>query len=696
MRRWVSPLLVMVLVMAALPTSAQAPETPLLEDAQGDQVGSEAVMPPYDPAYAAADLVSLSAKETEETLVFQLQVADLSGGSQQCMDATIHMDFDHNGVLYRVEVDVFEGIVDDDGPSAFGGLFRYDPGLDEWNRAGGAFTELDPDTATIMSTVWRTSLRDADGLTPQPGRPLKDFIVSSEIACSFNISINGEHAPQPTWMDQMPDSGPAGELPIVLGLEQRGDGRLTADRPMRASNGEAATFLFEATAVNTGDAAQEYTLAAEQLPAAWDVRFPVPYFELDAGETLEFPVVASVPFAHQHGSEETFIVQMRTLGDAAALAQLEMGLYYLEVPQPSGHHPDLWFHTYDFGFEPNIAGVPIPFFGDFSWVVMNTLPDDERAVDEPAEATTRWSSIVTIDEAGDVQAQYTRYGWFIGLSNGLQMGLDFDLAGEVQTAFTLQNGIPLHDADLTVSLNYGYTEDDGFERFSIIESERTIELVGLDEEIPVDLSLPPTAQADLLPFRESQGLWLEVWLNGTLIGDQIAAENVLGGPVLLPGGTMHLPLNEYRDPVDDLFEQAPVEIDVPQEILINPGTTRVVTVEVRNGHAEAVDARLSVGGPRAGWVDLGSTRVRLDPGAVADVPLTITAPADLPDGDAADLVLEAYEASDPTARTLARILVEVDTDEVHEAVQISTSEAASAPGLLVLLAAALIAYRRRS
>src|SRR5687768_11381709 len=106
-----------------------------------------------------------------------------------------------------------------------------------------------------------------------------------------------------------------------------------------------------------------------------------------------------------------------------------------------------------------------------------------------------------------------------------------------------------------------------------------------------------------------------------------------------------------------------IAVQGEQQRMVNPGKTALFDLELMNHGTESATYDLEVTGAVSSWARIvGDRRVTLPAGSTRPLGVAVTAPASAADGDQADLVLAAVDAGDPTARTLARLLAEVDTE----------------------------------
>jgi hypothetical protein len=731
--------LALLMVVAVLPAaSAQGAGAagppgarPVLEDATGDLAATVAGTPTGNPAgrFAAGDLTGLSVLESKDDLTFLLTVASLSVSPEAPFaESTVYtVDFAYADNLFRIQLARQVA----DHATYSGRAYMYDVGGQRFAPIEQIVISADPSTSTLSAAVPRNILLDKHGSAPFPGRALTGFHATSRaLSTTFlnGISLGpaGTQAVPPTGFgDAMPDAGNGSvDLPILLGLAQSGNARLSSEVPTRASNGEATTMVFTVNATNLGPK-QRFHLATVGAPAQWQVDLPSDLIEIPEKSAVAFPVLVSQPFAHQHGAFLSFTVEMTGLDHPDDVGRVQLGVRYTQPPQPAGHHDTLYLHTLaNTDMDPTTATAFGTAFGfDPSGLYFNTLTPDE----DENDAKTPVGGFSTGFTQGVPPEQ--RYTWTVPLSPALQMGLDFDLARQGNIKLALDNTLPMQGAAMDGRIVH--TIPDGRR----CDSQRPggnrgcsydDYLFGAGAHQTV-ATLGPSAKIDVGP--NAKGTQFEMPVMGTPAGDYVvfdpdatlAIELNLTmvradgwfGPKDLPkveGGEMVLPLIEYHDPVTQVFSSLGslmITVHGEQQRMVNPGKTALYDLELMNHGKDAATYDLEVTGAASSWARvLGDRRVTLPAGTTRPLGIAVIAPASAADGEQADLVLSAVDVKDPAARTLARLLTTVDTDAEHP------DDSAMVPGLsneltakkspgvpveatLAALAAVALALRRR-
>ena len=216
----------------------------------------------------------------------------------------------------------------------------------------------------------------------------------------------------------------------------------------------------------------------------------------------------------------------------------------------------------------------------------------------------------------------------------------------------------------------------------------------------------PTTQSDLIPYSQDAALVLHLRMEVSGAPVIFGAEASM--PRLVPGGELKLPLFEYRDPVEDVFNDlAGIDLEVAgkAEKYVNPGETVLMNLTLTNSGAVDDVFTLRVNGTNQEWAQLiGDTEVFIPTGASRPVVVAVSPPGAALDGDVADLIVTAASAAEPTITGQARVVAIVDDlldrdDEGHLveglAKELSTDKQSPGPAL-PLLALALLALVRRA
>lgn len=691
MTRTLAILLVAATLLAAIPPAAGqglAP-VPLLTDDEGDAITTVAGTPgpSADAVYPGADLVALSLVEGPSELTWVLQVGDLRPASEEtgADGMTYAIRFEHHGRFFLLRILRSLPLLQD---GAYASLDARDASDGYWGTVwtsyDGVAMDFSADTFTVA--VPRAALADADGAPPFPGRNLTAISVRAITTTGGGI-IYSDSSGSPlltpyTIVDDMPDTGqPPATYAVVIGVQQSGHAHLASPTPFRASNGEATTFVYQVEATNNGPRDETFELSVRDVAPRVSVVLPVPLVPIPSNTTVTVPVLATVPFAHVHGELDTFLLELTSLADADSVGRLEMGINYLAVPQPAGHHDVLFLHNpAQASATPGILGSVLP----YSIGTMSTVEDEDPL-------PPFYSDSLTFLGVG------SRFDWQYDLAPALQMGLDVDLERMGHASLTIGTTAPLLQATLEGSL---YVEGPDSVLVGSFAPQAPVD-IGAQGKHTFELDFVPWKDADDVPMQPGNNLILMV----SLFGDSVpGAPGSDVSPYIQAGASMRLPLNEWHDDVDDALAavDGPALTSLgPQERLVNPGEAVVFNVSVENPTNESIPFRLAVTGQNSAWALLPEDSFVLPPESNATFSVIVRAPAEALDGERADLILQAYPRDEPSLRGLVRLVVDVDTDADHPdeaplAKELTKGKDAPGPAL-PLLAAALagLAVRRR-
>jgi len=684
---------------AVLPSAAPVQ---LATDPPGDvQAATPAGGEPLPSSvYPTVDLTSLSVAEDVDAFHVTIGLAAVHMGSSDAGDDGTYLaaTFRHGTREFALEV------VHQYNPAyeyTAAALSYRDPGAADWSNLwfheGGVAADTAANTYTV--DVPRADLADANGAPPGPGRTLDGFhVISSNAFGTANFGFLVANAQFPAAVDQMPDAGNATtSYAVRLGLAQDGHARLSSLEPYRASNGEATTYLFTVTAHNLGDHADSFALRAARLPTGWSVSFPQPTVDLEAGAQADLGVLVNVPFNHVHGAAASFVLELPSDSDPGTVGRVELGVRYLAIPQPAGHHNTLWFHTIAYSQTTQAFGNV--FYGNDGSIFMDAKPDFDG------------DTQTAVSPVGNGFGPVVNDSWCIPLDPGLQMGLAFQSGGLGNISVPLHIPGYLKGAQLAAQLILTPPGQSGqYACYQGDPSTRKV-LAALDGTTPADVGpnadhtftgpMTLTGDATRIPYLKGQNLALLVTLSavGTETGTAATA------PKLAPGGQLQLPLLEYHEDVKGTLAAAtdlPVTVLTAQTRDANPGGLVDFPLSIANSGESARHVAFNVTGSNAAWTTAPAAADVASHGT-GQADLLVHVPATAHAGDQADLVVRVYDTANATTSTLVRLVVNVVTDHTvaddvgapAQAPKKSPSVAVPA-ALGVLAALAMVARRRRA
>lgn len=693
--------------------------------------------------WSQLDLTGLSVIEASDTFAFVIAVAGLTpqGAELAFAESGVYQIFFKNHDR-QFRLDVFR---------TFTGGVTYRATLNALDPARHAYYPITRDAAdlevkedlaanTITAKVLhRDLLADGFGAVPHPEVPFTGFRVAARaMGNQFGAQRGPAGAlkvPIPIATDALPDSGNATTtLPIYYGVQQSGHIRLRSDIPSRSSNGEATTFVYQLHARNLGPTEDRFTLSVSNVPTGWDVRLPAEQVTIPGNGTLHLLVLATTPFSHNHGKAENFQVEARSVSEAGAIGRIQLGVRYTDPPQPAGHHPQLWLHSLPASDDPMASVLSTAFPGDtnadasaFMNAQMEDPNDAKVMVPGNLECLTFGGEPCKEDGVAATPGTPTaHYTWEVPLSPGLDMGLDFDMAGKGASPqapvleVSIKNTLPMVAATFGGRILYVPPGGASQDQFGINAVNDTV-VAYLETTAPADVqantdattytvAVKPAPGGDFIAYARGASLLMVLELNFTRADAFFGPKDA---PLLRSGGTMILPLFEYHDFVDGPVGLSNIELvaTTKTDRFVNAGETLVFNMTVVNHGKSADTVLIEVTGNHAPthadpWarLHLASNPVHLEGGASQQLWISVAVPAGAQSPEAADLVITAVSENDFTQRSLLHLYGVVDTqnDWPNEAHLVPDVEDASAKtpgfGLLAFLAAvgvALVLVNRR-
>lgn len=657
------------LLLLSLAPVPSASADAAFEDPAGDVVARPAgAAPPDNAQVQSTDLLALDVVEGEHEWTFTLRVA--SFGQQGGTINTYTTDFTFDDATYRVWML----------------RSRFDPTSQPLLRAqlqladGGQFNKvLDLDLveegATLSVTFEKLYVASLQGHAPTPGSELTDVVVTSTAELGFGSVV-------PV---QLVDTLEA-DAPIVYTKGGAANGHIVLEpaNPIRISNGGSATFVYTVHVQNRAQTEDTIQLELRDVPEGWTARVH-PQYTIPPGEEVPIVVIATLPFGHTHGGLSALTLAATSLSDNAVTASVQLGVVHTPIPQPAGHHAELYLHA--------VAADSGAFQTAFprTLATMNTLSDH---AEDLAEATPGGD----FQDPGEAQGPPT---WRINLGPQLAMGLDFDLERQGSVSGSLI-GRTTGAGELAAELWLIQGDQDK----TLLATAPTAALtLDMQSATPFAFVLTPTPEADFVPYAPGQNLQLRL----TLATDTPCCPPQAPPTILTDGFEMKLGLNEYHEapvineegaPVIATIEAAPVG---PVEKRARPGTTMTYAYDVRNAGSERVDARIETEGTgKAHLAVLPGLQLRLEPGATERVLVGMRVPADANEGEILEGVLVIRAADDPSNLAIARTstvvsLTDAMPDEsgiLAEAQGTKDTPAGAAPLLVALALVALLARRR--
>ncbi|HLE47756.1 MAG TPA: hypothetical protein VI818_05610 [Candidatus Thermoplasmatota archaeon] len=592
------------------------------------------------------------------------------------------------------------------------------------------------DQKAFVFTIDKSFVFNHNRVTARFGDSLLNITVSATqtyvrcFACFMGDPTGGVYASDRAPQDPAQFGAP---FTFQLGGNGRGFLGLTSAEPIRVSNGEATTIVYKADLTSQAKEPITVQLETANTEEGWSVRVPS-LLKVEAGQTVTFPVILALPFTHDHGRTATFLVKAQAVEDEGSYAELSLGVFWTDVPQPSAHHEGegggTFFHsapdTDANGFEQVLAAFP-----RFN-VWMNALDQDPDpdARDDPVPSLFNEGLFCVFPQGGGQGCKTppeSKHTWFFPLQPSLLLGLDFELSREGLFVFDILPKLQATSAKVVVELLYcdpaqmrqggqgggggggggggaGCSNNTWNYGKVLARGERAGALAaGTAAHYEVPLKMDPGAE--ILQYKKGANIGLRIVFTAD------TPQNIIGnGPEFITNKAhMDLPLIEYHDPVDQAFQNVgtlALVSKTPFEKRVNPGRTAVYKFDVKSNATDDQDVVLEVQGVNQDWARIvGDEKIELTPGESREIMLAISVPADAVAEERAELFFVAQNLRDSAVVAVTRLratvvdpAVEVIPDEAGQITDLDSdggSPGFEALAILVGLAVVVAARRRR-
>src|SRR5581483_558587 len=636
---WLLTMALLAASFAAPAASAAGASKPFLQDGTGDTTfnvaGAPTGVPVGNQAVASADLLSLDLQETDMAYDMTLQVAGFSS-SVDFSQYQVHFDFRNMSYTAFVTRQILPtgdhyvagdltAVSSDDKGNYYSSYGSYVASLVVKEDAANAKLSFEIQKAYVLDGLKRL---------PSRGDNFTNIYVESQdsLFCTGCGSVE----------DRMPDAD-AVRYTVQIGDESHGHLSLSSPDRIRVSNGGAATFVYTVTLSNNADSTDTVDLALRDMPAGWNGTVETP-IKVPGHGLKTFSVLASVPFAHVHGGFSAFNLSAQSQTDPNSNAVLRMGILHTPIPQPAGHHSEIYIHP-DFS-NSGVSGTVFP----YTTGVMNT------EAPKPEEASQQLSMGYTPDNAN---------GWYIPLNPQLQIGIDMDLARTGSIAGNIV-GHTVGSATVSAKLVLVRTDNGGSKPLVLAKSNSQDVSLSLNTASPFKLQMTPTPESDYIPFDSHQNLGLIIDLSQSGATPYFCCISSNEEPTLqVDGFKMVLPLNEYADRLTGISEAASavdLKADGPVEKAGRPGTLLTYTFDLQNTGFTDDTFVLETAGTDAKRGNLvPNGEVTLAAKETKQVTLGVSIPPDFKDGQSLEVLVFAHAKSDPSKMALARTKTTVAT-----------------------------------
>lgn len=725
--------LLAVLVAPAFPTGAaqatsnpaagEAPPVHLLDDNKDDvKASAGGQSQPVGASYL--DLVAFDALESQNDFAFTLTLASLKPAAEASIatSSSYRIQFQLHDVVYQLEY--YRQSLDGQTANYGARLAVRDSNSNGFNQLGFYPVTADEAAGTMTVTLSRQVLLDSRGSAPYPGMPITGFQAQSLTLLdqfASGIRLGGKAAGRTVTLgDRMPDTGNGTlDLPVVIGVRQDGHARLMSNDPTRASNGGVPeTIVFTVTLQNDAADKDTFLIRAKDIPSAWSVTVPAGSLEVAGHGNRTFPVLLTTPTTHVHGSFAKFTLQAQSESDAGTTGRIELGIRYLAIPQPAGHHNKVWFHGATYTTDQAITTACTVAPCGISYAYMNAIEEDPAIADPSQEPTVRAFSAGTCVDASNCPTPQQRYEWDLPLQPGLELGLDVVPGIVIEKAFRwpVSTKVPMLGSQVSGYLvHYGAphaVQTDGNNGFAY-QGNRTViaRILPTDPKDVTDSGNTPYVYeasivglpaGDFMPYEKGAALELVVNLTYTIVDPQLV--NV--APQWARGGELSLPLKEYRDPVGEAFSLPTLVLTATSSLdrEVNPGKEILYNMTLANQASQAGTYRVELVGEHSDWARiLGNPEMQLGSFASQPFHIAVSVPASAQPGSTFHVVVKAVDTKDPTQQALLQLHASVDSQPARDdSALVASLDAANqpkkspgAPMLLVLASVAALAVMLR-
>lgn len=579
----------------------------------------------------------------------------------------------------------------------------------------------------VVFTIPKNYLFNENRVPAQFGTELTNIYASTShfFAGAFFVP-GGDPTGGVTANDRAPNTGVSGKaFKLLKGSNSNGHIALIAPIPIRVSNGEATTIVYKLQLYNHHNEPLTVTLEARDIPEEWLVRAPA-LIKMEPSSTKTFPVILAMPFTHDHGKTATFALHAQALEDKNSWAHQDLGVYWTEIPQPSGHHEGetggTFFHSAKIQndrIHDSLEGA-LPTFQ--YWMNGIQVDPDVAAKDEnvPSQFNEYFFCLFASSPPNCAAPPTFVASWFFPLSPELLLGLDFEMGKKGSLDVEILPKVTATTAGVEAKLLFcdpaqtnricplNQTSQGAAacpSAYSVtLASGKTGGALAANAISKFHIDMDVNGAADFIVYRPgiNMGLCLQLKTD--------TPQNMFGTDprpeFVTKAGRFHLPLIEYHDPVDQAFENVGTLGLVTKadfEKRVNPGRTAVWEFDLLSNATGELDVQLAVEGINAEWARIiGPTQVRAKPSSVMPFMVAVTVPPDVNAAERADLSVVAQSVADASVVAVTTIRATVVTDEQipDEASKIQGgSSGGDSPGFGVLLVAAAVglvgAFRRR-
>lgn len=676
------------LVFVTLPVVAQegTHEVGVSAGAAGEEVEYWAPTT-HSTQFGYVDLVDLSFEDSATEIAVYLAIADRDSYQVHSEAPTSPL---HQVPTYEVDFAI--------GRVNF--TIEWDPGKENAHilRSTGPHgavsssigVEATQDGSGYVFTIPRERLVDPIGRPLLPGETIERAVGRAHVSgypCVEGFGYG--HACAMMARDRFPQDGHLD--PWIVASTPPLDGHLLvySTSSNRVSNGEATSYLFDLHITNYAQEADDLTLRLGDNDFEHPVAFPS-QTRVASGQTQVVPIIVDVPFRHEHGTSAGVEVTLSSSLDQSIEATQEFIVEWVEPPQPTGHHRQMFLHR-------DAAGL-----SQSSWW-MNTLRSDAKATDGAIiEFPTYPVEVAGVPPfSTPVENSYSVH-LPISMDDGLRVGVDADM--DATGALQVDLGSHL-DATAILSGELRLHDRHPTPEGGIVLMDLEAQEVALAASSATSVTLPVAAReiADYLSPQRNGMVALHLWLEGEIPATMRADAAVLIAQGKLESwawietadARMDLPVHEFHDRIGEATSGTNLSLQVqgPSELAVAPGATRVFELAV-DGPTDGLD--VTVSGLEADWMQWHLESTENDP----TIYVAVAAPETAAEGGVARFVVLATADGSHAAQVIGvRVDSSDETDETalyRELLAGREDRRSPAPGVAALAIIAVLtaaAYR---
>lgn len=309
-----------------------------------------------------------------------------------------------------------------------------------------------------------------------------------------------------------------------------------------------------------------------------------------------------------------------------------IGVVWTRIPQPAGHHSQLYPH------------------GRQGQGWLNTLEEDPDSDQEGIRSRGY------IGEPGS-----NRFLYPLPLQPALQSGLDFDMSRRLTGQLAIRFVADVSSATLSFELVVE-KDNEVVRRLARGEVRAGAITANSDHAFALDAAMLP--EADRVPYEEENNLVLRVEIETPAASGVFSSS--ADAPVVLPEtSVLNLPLVEFLETFDaallSSLTRFSLVAETPTYKHVNPGNVAAFGFVLGNSGETRETLDWTLVGSNLGWLEVFPPASNVPGGGNATVMVSAHPPEDAVEGEASDALLIGQGRSDPNAQVFVRFVTQVVT-----------------------------------